>query len=98
MAGDLAMVLTRALTVKIAQTPKERGVEFAWCRFHSIDPAKNLLIRNGEPALKLVELVVLQRYQLRIRKSAEHEIHLANPAMPAAEQQPPPARIQAFAR
>ncbi len=41
--------------MKIAQTPKERGVKFAWCRFHSIDPAKNLLIRNGEPALKLVQ-------------------------------------------
>src|SRR6185437_14883104 len=86
------------LTVKIAQTPEERRVELAWRRFHSIDPAKNLLIGNSEPALKLVKFVVFQRYQLSICESAEHEIHLANAAMPAAEQQPTAARIQAFAR
>ena len=33
-----------------------------------------------------------------VGEAAEHQIHLADAAMPGAEQQPPPARVQSFAR
>ena len=42
------------LAVEIAQTTKERGVEFLRRHFHSIDPGENLLIRDLKPALELV--------------------------------------------
>ena len=40
----------------------------------------------------------LKSRDMRVGEAAEHQVHLADAAVPAAEQQPPPARVQPFAR
>ena len=40
----------------------------------------------------------LKRRNMRVGEAADDQIHLADAAMPGAEQQPPPPRVQSFAR
>jgi len=44
-------------------------------------------MRDLKPALELVELCLGQGRQVRIGKRAEHKVHFANAAMPAAKEQ-----------
>src|SRR5664280_3751871 len=90
-AGDLAIM-------EIAQAAEHRGVDLGGRRLRAVHPGENLLVGNLEPGLVFIELGVAQLRDMRVGKAAEHQIHLANAAMPGAEQQPPPARVQPIAR
>ena len=61
-------------------------------------PRQKICWSGTSSSFRIVELGSLSAASSRVGKAAEHEIHLADAAMPGAEQQPPPPRIQAFAR
>src|ERR1035437_9619789 len=90
-AVDLAIM-------EIAQAAEQRGVDLGGRQLRAVHPGENLLVGNLEPGLVFIELGVAQLRDMRIGKAAEHQIHLANAAVPGAEQQPPPARVQPIAR
>src|SRR5215475_12449059 len=84
--------------MEIAQPAKQCGIVICRCGLHSVDPGEDLLIGNLEPALKLGKITLTQRGELRIGETAQHQVHFANTAMPAAIQQTTPTRIEALAR
>src|SRR5450631_3225113 len=91
VAGDLAIM-------EIAQAAEQRGIDLGGRRLRAVHPGEHLLVGNLEPGLVLIELGVAQFRDMRVGEAAEHQVHLANAAMPGAEQQPLAARVQSIAR
>ena len=88
----------RPLPAEVTKPAKQPGIVIRRNRLHSVDPGENLLIRDFEPALEFAEFGIAQGRQLRVGEAPEHQIHLANAAMPAAKQQTASAVIQTLAR
>ncbi len=62
------------------------------------DPGQQLPVRHVDQLLELAELVVAEVDDRGIDEPAHDQVHLPHAAMPAAEQQLPPAHIQPFTR
>src|SRR5471032_660811 len=90
-AGDLAIK-------EFAQAAEQRGVDLGGRRLRAVHPGEYLLVGNLEPGLVLIELGVAQFRDMRVGKAAKHQVHLANAAMPGAEQQPLAAHVQPITR
>ena len=83
--------------MKAPQATEQRRIEFGRRGLGAVDPGKHLLVGNIEPGLDFGEFGVGQARQFGVGKATQHEIHLADAAMPQPEFQPPPPRIEAFA-
>src|SRR5215831_18280731 len=92
-AGDLAMA-----AVEFAQFAEQGGIDLGRHHLRAVHPGENALIRHLEPAFDLVEFAFAQCRNMRVGEAAEHQVHLADAAVPAAEQQPSSALIQSLAR
>ena len=99
-AGDFAICHREPLADGNSRNAAEqRRVDLRRSGFSATDPGENLLIGNVEPGARTSSSSAsLKIFKLRVGKAAEHKIHLADAAMPGAKQQPPPPRIQPFAR
>src|SRR3569623_3591591 len=84
--------------MEVAQAAEHRRVDLGRRRLGTVDTGEHLLVRDIEPAFEHVHLGIAKARQLGVGKAAEHEIHLADAAMTAAEQETAPARVQTFAR
>src|SRR5579875_1465589 len=88
----------RTGAVEITEATEHRRVDHRRHGLRSVHPGEKLLVGNVEPGLQHVEFVLAQVLESGIGKPAQHEIHLADAAMSAAEKQPTPACVQTFTR
>ncbi len=80
-----------------AQFAKQRRIDAGRRRLGAVHPGEHLLVGDLQPAFDFGEVGIGQSGQFGVGKAAQHQVHLANTAMPEPELEPFAPFVQSVA-